>query len=87
MRICTKCGHTDNPYWRSSRFELNADYMAEDDFKREYPELYKELPPKPKTLVHGPYMYYRRGKKALQVYRVTTYDYKVECQKSILNVK
>lgn len=83
MKTCTKCGHRDNPYWRHSRFDFNADYMREDDFAREYPELYAQLPPKPLPLGHGHYVYYRRGKKEKQVYRVPIEDYKVETEKSV----
>ena len=82
MKICPNCGHRDNPYWRHSRFDFNADYMREDDFAREFPELFKQLPPKPEKLILGLYVYYRRGKKEKQVYRVALEDYKVETEKA-----
>lgn len=81
MKMCPNCGHRDNPYFRHSRFDYNADYMREDEFAREYPELYKNLPQKPNKLTHGLYVYYRRGKKEKQVYRVSIEDYKVETEK------
>jgi len=83
MKVCSVCGHRDNPYWRHSRFDFNADYMREDDFAREFPELYAQLPSKPKKLVLGLYVYYRRGKKEKQVYRVALEDYKVETEKAL----
>lgn len=82
MKICPKCGERDNPYWRHSRFDFNADYMSEADFQREYPNLYKGLPEKPYKLFWSPYIYYRRGKKEKQVYRVAMEDYKVETEKA-----
>ena len=82
MKICPRCGHRDNPFWKHSRFDYNADYMREEDFKKEYPILYSWLPPKPKYLKYNEYVYYRRGKKEKQVYRVAKEDYKVETEKS-----
>ena len=76
MKVCTNCGHRDNPYWRHSRFDYNADYMSEDDFKREYPDLHKRLVGKHPMPV-GNYIYYRRGRRALQVYRVAMEDYEM----------
>ena len=82
MRKCPCCGHSDNIFWRSSKFELNADYMAEDDFEREFPDIAAFLPAKPYTLLLSGLIYYRRGKKAKQVYRVPVEDFKVETEKS-----
>lgn len=82
MKICPKCRTRDNPYWRHSRFDFNADYMREEDFAREYPKEYAMLPPKPGILHAGCYVYYRRGKKEKQVYRVAFEDWKVETEKS-----
>lgn len=81
MRVCSKCGHRDNPYWRASRFDYNADYMKEEDFAVQYPLLYEALGPKPETLGDGSVLYYRRGKKEKQVYRVLREDYHVETEK------
>jgi len=79
MRVCPKCGHRDNPYWRNSRFEFNAEYMSREDFKREYPKIWDKLKDLPN---HHPvtveyYLYYNRGRKEQQVYRVEPHDYKV----------
>ena len=77
MKICPKCGHRDNPLWRHSRYDFNADYMHKDDFTREYPMLNNQLGPKPQPLYDGDYVYYRRGTGSLQVYRVSKEDYKM----------
>lgn len=82
MKECPNCGYRDNPYWRASRFDFNADYMKEEDFAIQYPELYEALGPKPETLGDGPILYYRRGKREKQVYRVLREDYKVETEKA-----
>jgi hypothetical protein len=82
MKTCPCCGHTDNPFWRSSKFELNADYMSEVDFEKEYPDIAMFLPAKPYTLLFSGCIYYRRGKKAKQVYRVPVEDFKVETEKA-----
>lgn len=82
MKICDKCGHRDNPYWRHSRFDFNADYMREEDFVIQYPLLMAKLPQKGKYLQTKYYIYYRRGKKEKEVYRVAIEDYKVETEKA-----
>lgn len=56
--------------------------MSEDDFEREFPDIAMFLPAKPHTLLLSGLIYYRRGKKAHQVYRVPVEDYKVETEKS-----
>ena len=81
MKICTECGHRDNPYWRHSRFDYNADYMSWEDFKREYPR-YAELLEhagnhEPVEDAKTPVFYYRRGTGGIQVYRVAKEDYKM----------
>jgi hypothetical protein len=79
MKVCTCCGQRDNPYWRHSRFEWNADYMRWEDFQTEYPALARSLENKQN---HVPvedlgYYYYRRGTGGIEVYRVWNEDYKI----------
>jgi len=79
MKVCTECGHVDNPLWRHSRFDFNADYMKTEDFKNEYPILWKKLHGRKN---HDPiedehYYYYLRGTGGIQVYRVWKLDYKM----------
>lgn len=81
MKVCVKCGYRDNPLWRSSRFDLNAEYMRWEDA-----ETAEELSPVVEALRHaanfagfqlGPYIYYRRGTGGLWLYRVLPEDFKV----------
>ena len=79
MKVCPKCGFRDNPLWRHSRFDYNADYMRWEDFQTEFPEVAKLLEGQ-KNHVPIPllgYVFYRRGTGGLQVYRVATEDYKM----------
>lgn len=79
MRMCPECGYRDNPYWRNSRFDFNAEYMARLDFQREFPKIWEQLKDLPNGLAveaHG-YFYYNRGRKERQVYRVLPEDFKV----------
>lgn len=78
MKICPKCGHRDNPYWRYSRFDYNTEYMEEEEFMREYPIIWENLHGRKNfdpIEVNGMY-YYRRGKKAKYVYRVLPDEFK-----------
>jgi hypothetical protein len=79
MKVCPNCGQRDNPYWRHSRFEWNADYMRWEDFQQEYYALSKDLENKQNHVPvedHG-YFYYRRGTGGIEVYRVWHEDYKM----------
>ena len=79
MKICPKCGFRDNPLWRHSRFDYNADYMSWEDFQTEFPDVAKLLEGQrnhvPISLLG--YVFYRRGTGGLQVYRVAKEDYKM----------
>ena len=79
MRVCEKCGHMDNPLWRHSRFDYNADYMRWEDFQKEYPILADVLWHFPNNVPKedSGYFYYRRGTGGLEVYRVWKPDYKM----------
>jgi len=81
MRVCPNCNFKDSIHWRHSRFDFNADYMRFDTAKNQ-PEL--------KSVVHflkdkgnfipfhwGPFVFYRRGKGGLYLYRVEKEDFKV----------
>ena len=45
MKLCPICGYEDNPLWRYSRFDYNADYMRFDEAKaiKELHEIYEQL--------------------------------------------
>jgi hypothetical protein len=79
MRICPNCGFRDNPLWRHSRFEFNADYMSWDDFQTEFQELAKLLEGRKNhdPVERGSYFYYRRGTSGIEVYRVPKEDFLV----------
>ena len=76
MKVCLCCGARDNPYWRHSRFDYDADYMRFEDFITEYPELAMVLFNRRNhsAIRSGPYSYYRRGTDGIEVYRVLTED-------------
>jgi hypothetical protein len=79
MKVCPNCGYQDNPYWRHSRFDFNADYMSWEDFKREFPDFHFALAERANNNpveLQG-YFYYRRGTGGLEVYRVAKEDYKM----------
>ena len=78
MKICPKCGAIDNPYWRYSRFDYDAEYMEEEEFQREYPKIWKQLDGLKtfRPVEVGGYFYYRRGKSQRYVYRVLPHDFK-----------
>jgi hypothetical protein len=81
MRVCPKCGYKDNPQWRHSRFDFNADYMRFDEAEK-----IPELEPITKDLknnsnfvpcIRPPYSYYRRGTGGIWLYRVASEDFRV----------
>lgn len=81
MKVCPKCGYRENPQWRYSRFDFNADYLRFEDALTD-PELKEvcELLRNKKTYVPvevGPYIYYRRGTGGIFLYRVPKEDFKV----------
>ena len=58
MRVCPKCGYSENPLWNQSRFAANQMFMRKEDFQREYPDLW-ELVDKEKQVQQGNYIYLR----------------------------
>lgn len=85
MKICTNCGHRDNPLWRYSRYDFNADYMRWEDGQNqiELTDICRKLGNQPIGTIYvvGPYTYYRRGKRGLWLYRVANENYKVSVEK------
>lgn len=83
MRVCPKCGYRENPLWRHSRFDFNADYMRFEEAmtQKELEKICEFLKDKnnfvPFIPNGGPYTYYRRGTGGLYLYRVLTEDFKV----------
>ena len=91
MRICPKCGYRDNPLWRGSRYDFNANYMTWEDSLNQ-PELKNVTEklsniPIGEAIQEGPYIFYRRGKGGLWLYRVPIEDYKVSVEKRAKFVK
>jgi hypothetical protein len=87
VAVCPCCGEVirDNPFWRGSRYDFNADYMRFEDGQQQ-PEL-KEVCEKLEDaenfepLVVGPHTFYRRGKGGKWLYRVPSEDFRVETEK------
>ena len=81
MQVCLKCGYRDNPLWRHSRFDFNADYMRFDESQKqeELKEVYEWLKNKDNFVPFflGPYAFYRRGTGGLWLYRVLKEDFRV----------
>jgi len=81
VKKCPKCGFRDNPKWRHSRFDFNADYMRFEEALKE-PELkkiaehLKDAKNFVPCMIHG-YAYYRRGTNGLYFYRVLQEDFKI----------
>lgn len=85
--VCPCCGEVirDNPLWRGSRYDFNADYMTFEDGKQQ-PELFeicRQLDDKEnfEPLIIGPHTFYRRGKGGKWLYRVPNEDFRVETEK------
>ena len=81
MKICSKCGHRDDPHWRGSRFDFNADYMRfAEGFKiQEYQEICAKLKSRKNfdPIFTKYYAFYRRGTGGIYLYRVPKEDFKV----------
>ena len=87
VAVCPCCGEVirDNPLWRGSRYDFNADYMRFDDGQAQ-PEL-KEICEQlfsrgnfdPVNV--GAHAFYRRGKGGKWLYRVPIEDFRVETEK------
>ncbi len=87
VAVCPCCGEVirDNPLWRGSRYDFNADYMRFEDGQQQ-PEL-KEICEKLEEaenfepLIVGPNTFYRRGKGGKWLYKVPNEDFRVETEK------
>jgi len=81
MRVCPECGYQDNPKWKHSRFDFNADYMRFDEAMKEpeLEEICKLLVDKENfvPVEDGPCVFYRRGTGGLYLYRVLKEDFRV----------
>jgi len=81
MKVCLNCGFRDNPLWRGSRFDFNADYMRFDEAmsQKELMQICDFLQDKGTFVPFelGPYIYYRRGTGGVYLYRVLKEDFKV----------
>jgi hypothetical protein len=90
MRVvnCPCCGAEirDNPLWRGSRYDFNADYMdyfSEAGNSPELSDVFKALIGADNFVpfVVGPNTFYRRGKGGKWLYRVPNEDFRVETEK------
>lgn len=90
MRVvtCPHCGTVirDNPFWRGSKFDFNAEYMEyyqEAGSSLELVEVCKALVEAENFVpfVVGPNTFYRRGKGGKWLYRVPNEDFRVETEK------
>ena len=87
VAVCPCCGEVirDNPFWRGSRYDFNADYMRFEDGEQqpELKEVCLALDDKANfdPLVVGPVTFYRRGKGGKWLYRVPNEDFRVETEK------
>jgi len=81
MRVCPKCGYKDNPQWRHSRFDYNADYMRfdealQDPFLHDICQFLKDKANFEPFEFNG-VTFYRRGTGGLWLYRVSKEDFRV----------
>ncbi|MEM2108145.1 MAG: hypothetical protein QXL10_02535 [Candidatus Bathyarchaeia archaeon] len=81
MKLCPRCGYRDNPLWRHSRFDFDADYMRFDDAESvsELREVTEFLRDKGNFVpfTRDGYVFYRRGTGGLWLYRVAAENYRV----------
>jgi hypothetical protein len=80
MKFCPKCGFEDSIYWRHSRYDFNADYCRREEFTEIEADLDMALG-EYVPLIDEHYVYYRRGKGKIWVYRVAIEDFKVSTEK------
>jgi hypothetical protein len=78
---CPKCGFEDNPQWRHSRFDFNADYIRFDEASAD-PFLLNICAKLKEKRNFEPFefqglVYYRRGTGGLWLYRCRKEDFKV----------
>jgi len=57
MRVCPKCGYEDQPIWRHSRYDFNADYCRREEFEEIEPLLSEALS-ETEPLIDGRNIYY-----------------------------
>lgn len=81
MKVCPICGFKDNPQWRHSRFDYNADYMRFDEALND-PDLNvicQFLKDKPNFVPYeiNSICFYRRGTGGIYLYRVPKEDFRV----------
>jgi len=69
MRVCPKCGYSENLLWQQDRFCANAMFMRLEDFSAEYPSLFEKLG-KGKDIIEDNYIYRMKTKKAKYVRRL-----------------
>lgn len=81
MKVCPQCGFRDNPLWRHSRFDFNADYIRfEEGFNiGELVDICEQLKDKGNfdPVAMGAYLFYRRGTGGIYLYRVLKEDFEV----------
>ncbi len=58
MRVCPRCGFSDNLLWRNCLYKRDLVYMHIDDFKKEYPQLFEGVS-KEKYVVDGQFVYHK----------------------------
>lgn len=59
MRICPKCGYSDPPIWKVTRYRVHCDYARIEDFREYYPRIKIE---KGERVSDGLYVYKRSSK-------------------------
>jgi len=63
MRVCPKCGYSENLLWQQDRFAANLMFMRAEDFEKEYPELYKRFMNAENNIVEGNFLYRLKANK------------------------
>ena len=74
MRVCPKCGYTDPPYWRHSKFSSWIDLCEYEDFKEMHPDLAQRLEDGEQNVEDKDYVY-RRTKNLKRVHRKAKVDF------------
>jgi len=74
MRICPKCGYTDPPEWRHSKYSYWIDFCTWEDFKRLHPGLSEKLKC-PGEKIEDENFVYRRNQNGRYVERKAKIDY------------
>jgi hypothetical protein len=58
MRVCPKCGYSDNPLWENCRFKRDLQLMRVEDFKKSYPHLAERIESE-KYVRDGQFLYHK----------------------------